>query len=435
MQLNRPEHVRTALTAFTAALLGTHTAMAGDAGKVDSSLLIYSETNRVKLAEGVVDLNKQMDEQKSYALHLVFDALTGASPNGATPSSHVQTFTGASGHAGYSTPAGEIPLDSSFSDRRFAVDGSISDQISRLTMGSVGGHLSWERDYASLGINGSISRDFNRKNTTIGMSAAYNHDTVSPIGGAPTPLASMPATSVSVGEGEGEGEGGGGGGGGPGKGKDIGDVVVSLSQVLTRYTLVQMNYSVDRESGYLNDPYKLLSVVQDEGSAAPGEPVDYLYESRPGSRTKQALYAELRQYIAGTATDVSYRYFWDDWGIRSHAVDLIEHIPLPRGNSLEPHVRWYSQTQADFFRTYLVEGHQIPQYASADARLTAFDAWTYGLRYSLPVGEGNELGFSAEYYEQTGTRAPPNPPGILKQYDLFPALTVFMLRIGFTHAL
>jgi hypothetical protein len=51
------------------------------------------------------------------------------------------------------------------------------------------------------------------------------------------------------------------------------------------------------------------------------------------------------------------------------------------------------------------------------------------------VSETGQIGFSAEYYEQKGTRAPPNPIGILGSYDLFPALNVFMLRIGYTHAL
>jgi hypothetical protein len=434
MQLNRPERVSTALTAFTAALLGSHAAGAVDAGTVDSSLLIYSETNRVKLAEGVVDFSKHMDERKSYGLRAIFDVLTGASPNGATPSSHIQSFTGASGTVGFTAPAGAIPLDDTFSDRRIALDGSLTDQLNHLVVVNVGGHLSWERDYSSLGLSGAASRDFNRKNTTLGVSASYSHDTVSPVGGAPTALSSMPAPTAPVG-GEGEGEGEGGGGSGPGIGKNVGDAVFSLSQVLGRQTLLQMNYSVDRSSGYLNDPYKILSVVQDASSASPGDPADYIYESRPDTRTKQALYGELRRFIAGTTTDVSYRYFWDDWGIRSHAVDLFEHVPLPHGHAIEPHVRWYRQSQADFFHTYLVQGQALPQFASADARLAAFDAWTFGLKYSLPVNETDELGFSAEYYDQTGTRAPPNPVGILGQYDLFPALNVFMLRIGFSHAL
>lgn len=433
MQLKRAEPIRATLTAFTAALLGTSVgARAADPGKVDSSLLIYNEVNRVSAVEGVIDLTRPVSDRRTYSLRLTLDALTGASPNGATPSSHVQSFTGASGTVGFTAPAGTIPLDNTFSDRRLGVDGTLIESLDRLTVFTVGGHLSFERDYSSLGVNGGITRDVNRRNTTLGISGSYSHDTVSPIGGAPTPLSSMPAPTPSTG-GEGEGEGEGGGGGGPGQGKDIEGIIASLSQVLGRQTLLAANYSFEHSSGYLTDPYKLLSVVQDETSATPGEPADYLYENRPGGRSMQALYGELRRYIAGVTADVSYRYFWDDWGITSHAVDVLTRVPVTHGHALEPHVRWYRQSAADFYQTYLVQGDQVPQFASADSRLAAFDAWTYGLKYSLPVHENDALGFSAEYYTQKGTRGPPNPIGILGQYDLFPALDVFMFRVGFSH--
>jgi hypothetical protein len=116
-------------------------------------------------------------------------------------------------------------------------------------------------------------------------------------------------------------------------------------------------------------------------------------------------------------------------------VDVLTRIPLSHGHSIEPHVRWYRQTAADFYHTYLVQGDAVPQFASADSRLAAFDGWTYGLKYSLPVHVNDELGFSAEYYTQKGTRGPPDPIGVLGQYDLFPALDVFMFRVGYSHGL
>jgi hypothetical protein len=294
----------------------------------------------------------------------------------------------------------------------------------------VGGHLSFERDYISMGASGGILRDFNRRNTSLGVSAAYSHDIVSPIGGAPVPFASMPPPSASEGEGEDEEEGGESG---PGKGKDIVDVIVALTQVLDRNTVLRFDYSLNWSSGYLNDPYKILSVVQDQNSAAPGEPADYVFESRPGSRYKQALYGEARRYIAGSALDVSYRYFWDDWGIKSHTADVFLTLPGPSNHAIEPHFRWYRQTAADFYATYLVDGQPLPTYASADSRLAAFDAFTYGLKYSVPVGVGSRVSLAAEYYTQLGERGPPAAFGILKQYDLFPGLDVFMVRVGYTH--
>jgi hypothetical protein len=432
MQLGTHRPIRTALTAFTATLLGSSTVSASDSGKIDSSLLIYSESARVKAAEGVFDLSRTLSERRTVGLRLTLDALTGASPNGATPSSQIQTFTGPSGGKSYVADAGKTPLDNTFTDKRIALDGSLKESLDRITFVTVGGHLSLEHDYSSFGINGGISRDFNRRNTTLGVSAAYSHDVVSPIGGAPTPLTSMPPPSANTGEGDGEGEGGGAG---PGKGKDTFDGVAGISQVLGRNTIVRLDYSLSRSSGYLNDPYKILSVVQDWNSAAPGEPFDYVYENRPGTRKKQALFGELRRYIAGSTLDLSYRYFWDDWGITSQTADVFLRLPVGNDHALEPHVRWYRQSAADFYHAYLVEGQAFPNFASADSRLAAFDAITYGLKYSWPMDPGLRVSLSAEYYTQMGKRAPPDAIGILRQYDLFPALDAFMVRIGFSYDL
>jgi len=432
MQLRRHDGIRTALTAITATLLGSSgSAHASDSGKVESSLLLYSESNRVKAAENVIDFSKQIDDRRSFLLRLTLDGLTGASPNGATPASTVQTFTGASGRVGFRAPPGQIPLDNTFKDQRLGLDGSVTDLLDRLTSVTYGGHLSIEHDYGSIGINGGISRDFNRKNTTFNLSAALGHDFVSPIGGAPSALSSMPApTEPSTGDGENEGEGGAGP---PGKGKEVVDAVVGINQVLDRNTFVRLDYSYGLSSGYLNDPYKLLSVVQDWGSAAPGEPVDYLYESRPSLRNRQAVFADVRRYVFGATIDASYRYFWDDWGITSRSVDLFTRVPLGRGHSIEPHYRWYRQSAADFYRTYLVEGQVLPRYASADNRLNAFDAVTLGLKYTMPFHGADRISFSSEYYTQTGSRGPPDAIGILSQYDLFPKMNVVMFRVGFTH--
>ncbi len=430
MQLNRPERIATALSAFTAALLGSGASVSADSGRVDSSLLIYSEVDRVKAAEAVIDYRKTVSEHRSFGLRLTLDALTGASPNGATPSSNVQTFTGASGSTGYTAPAGQIPLDDTFTDQRLGLDGSFAESLDRLTVLTVGGHFSIEHDYSSVGVSGGLSRDLNHRNTTLSVSGSYDHDTVSPIGGAPAPFSAMPPPTPSSEEEEDEGEGGGSG---PGEGKDVLDAVVGVSQVLSRKTILRMDYSCGRSSGYLNDPYKLLSVVQDESGTAPGEPVDYIYESRPGARVRQALFSELRQYVARSTVDVSYRYFWDDWGIVSHTVDLLSTLPLGGGRSIEPHVRWYRQSAADFYHTYLVQNQPFPERASADVRLAAFDAMTFGLKFSFPVNELDHLGLTAEYYTQMGERSPPDAIGILSQYDLFPQLDVFMFRVGFEH--
>jgi hypothetical protein len=432
MQLTGKTSIRGALTAITAALLGTGAAHAAGDNHVASSLLLYSETNRVQAAEGIVSITRMLKHERILNAKFTLDGLTGASPNGATPSSNVQTFTRPSGGTGYTVEPGKLPLDKTFKDSRYAFDGSLTQPINRLTSVIFGAHLSTEHDYNSFGANVGFTRDFNRKNTTLAASVAASHDIVRPIGSAPTPFASMAAPTGGIG-GEGEDDGGRHHRE-PGKGKNVVDAVVSLTQVLNRRTIVRFNYSYNHSSGYLNDPYKLLSVVQGPSGTDPGEPVDYLYESRPGSQTKHAVYAELRRYIVKDHTfDLSYRYFWDDWGTKSKTVDFFYHLPLPGGHALQPHVRWYRQTAADFYRSYLLQNSPLPTYASADYRLAPFHALTLGLEYLFPIAEGEHLSVSAEYYRQFGDLSPPSSLGILSRSNLFPEMKAVMVRVGFTH--
>jgi hypothetical protein len=64
---------------------------------------------------------------------------------------------------------------------------------------------------------------------------------------------------------------------------------VGLTQVMARNWLSDFNPSVDRFTGYLNDPYKFRSIIN-----AAGGTVGYLYENRPDQRTRTSAYWENR---------------------------------------------------------------------------------------------------------------------------------------------
>jgi hypothetical protein len=432
MQLTPKASIRGALTAITAALLGSGAAQAAEDNRVESSILLYSETNRVQAAEGLVGLTHLFKGDRLLNVRLTLDGLTGASPNGATPSSRVQTFTRPSGNGGYSLPAGEIPLDDTFRDTRYSVDGSLTLPLDRLTSVVFGAHFSGEHDYTSLGANIGFTRDFNRKNTTLSASAAISHDVSRPEGGAPIPLSSMSIVTDGEEEIENEGEDDDVERG-DGMGKNVYDAVFGVTQVLDRKTVLRLNYSYNHSSGYQNDPYKILSVVQGPQAADPGEPVDYVYESRPDGRTKHAIYTQVRRYIGGHTIDLSYRYFWDDWGVKSKTVDFYYRFPLAAGHALQPHFRWYRQTEADFYRSYLLDGSPLPSRATADYRLAPFHAITVGLQYLFPVGPDAHLSIGAEYYGQFGDLSPPTGMGALSRYNLFPDMDAMMVRVGYSH--
>ena len=429
LQLRKRDSIKIAITALTVALVGGSNARAADQDQVESSVLIYKETDRVSAAEGILGISKHLRGEYLLGLRLTYDGLTGASPNGATPASRVQTFTRPSGNGAYTAQPGQTPLDDTFKDTRIAVDGNLGKTLGRMTQLTAGIHFSTEHDYSSFGLSGGIAQDFFKKNTTLGFSGSYSRDAVSPEGGAPVPFGVMRPSS---GGGEHEGDDDDEGEGGPSEAKDVVDGIISLNQVVDRSTIIRLNYSFNHSSGYLTDPYKLLTVVENSSSANPGAPESYVYEKRPDSRTKHALFGEVRRYLGGNTLDLSYRYFWDDWGSTSHTADLFFDWQIKNGHGIEPHIRWYSQSEADIHRYFLVSGEQLPQYASADSRLAKFDALTLGLTYSLPLDALSHLHISAEYYTQMGDKSPPEAFGELRQFELFPKMNALMLRLGYT---
>jgi hypothetical protein len=129
MQLSGKASLRGALAAITATLLGGSMVHAEGGNRVESSILLYSEVNRVQAAEGIFSLTRALQGGRLFNARFTLDGLTGASPNGATISNQVQTFTRASGGGSYSVKPGAIPLDNTFKDTRYGIDGSLTQPI------------------------------------------------------------------------------------------------------------------------------------------------------------------------------------------------------------------------------------------------------------------------------------------------------------------
>ncbi len=441
MQLNDPR--RSALAAAALSLLGTVPAVHaqssdGKSWSFDFATLLYSESDgRVQVVEPKMRAEKGLGNERSFGATATVDVLSGASPNGAAPASKPQTFSSSSGGGGYTIPAYQLPKDPNFKDQRMALELDYSFAP------GIGNHVSFdtnvsaESDYTSLGGGGRWSHDFNDGNTTLGLGLNYSNDTVSPKSGAPQPLSQMkPPSGENEGGGEGgggESEGGEGGGTGDsaGKNKQVLDAMIGVTQLLSPHSLMQLNYSASRSTGYLNDPYKVLSVVDPSAT-----PLSYVYESRPSSRMKQSLYAQYKHFVFDSdVVDFSYRFMTDDWGIKSHTADLSNRWNFGSTQYLEPHLRWYRQNQADFFHAALDQGQETTlPYASADPRLGAFSAYTVGLKYGHQLHNGMSWDIRAEYYTQHGqvTGLPPVAGSALSQFNLAPSLNAAYLTLGFS---
>jgi len=380
MQLKRSSTLAMAAASLMAA---THVSSASaDEWSHEASILYYGESDsRVQDAsikyKGVRTFN---DGDKKLIVNAGIDALTGASPNGVAPSNDTIVLTSASGNSTLTHPAGELPLDDDFKDTRVSAS-VLWDQpiLDDRTRANVGASFSKEYDYLHLGVSGGLSRDLNNKNTTVSVGLAYSADTVEPVGNAPIPLANESAAKSDDSE-----------------SKDTVDFMLGMTQVLSKKAIMQLNYSYSNADGYLNDPYKWVSRVDNTGTI-----VENLHESRPDARTGHNLYTAFKYNVSGDdVITTSARYHTDDWGIDSITTDVKYRYTIGNKKSIEPHVRYYHQTEADFYTPQLDSAAALPNYASADYRLAEFDAYTLGVTYRWEGANNRKWHITGEYYTQ-----------------------------------
>ena len=156
----------------------------------------------------------------------------------------------------------------------------------------------------------------------------------------------------------------------------------------------------------------------------------YRFESRPDSRTRKSVYFGNKIAIGHTVLDLSARHGEDSWGSTSNTVDGRLRFNLTGGGIyLEPHVRWYRQAAADFYHLYLDDAEAAPRYFSADQRLAAFTAETFGLKLGVPIEGQGVLTFRLEDYRQNPSVTSSSLPGLVG-LDLNPGLRSVIFQVG-----
>jgi hypothetical protein len=407
MQLKK-KSVGEALAAATCTLLApaSQNVLAIEASdaeiEIDASLLEYREKDRVKVRELDFGFKWVYDDEDVYTGKVIIDSMTGSTPSGAVkaPTAGSATLTspsGVTGATGVGTSSQNfVPGLQEFTDRRVGVTGSWERSFSRELRTTVGALFSNEDDYQSFGASGGVAYDLNQKLTTLEAGIGASYDINSPADGPPDPDTLQEITEKNSKPNQFEdGE------------KVTLDLSVGMTQVLSRRTVGKLTYVTGSVKGYLTDPYKYVTLIDD----VTREPETYFHERRPDSRSHNAVIVDLNH--SPNDDDVisaSYRYFWDDWDIKSHTVDLRYLVDMDGGWYVQPHVRYYRQSAADFFVAYLDEakdedprfGENAPEYASADYRLDKFYSVTFGLKAGY-VGRVGNLRARLEQMRQRGT--------------------------------
>lgn len=172
------------------------------------------------------------------------------------------------------------------------------------------------------------------------------------------------------------------------KRKRTGEVMAGLTQNLTTNDVAQLNISYARGTGYYSDPYKM-------------------FDNRPELRRQGVVLVRWNHHVQGLGATLrnSYRYYRDSFGIRAHTFELAWVQPLLEHLVITPSARYYTQSSAWFYYDPVRDTSIFPgpvgtmAYSSTDQRLSAFGAWTVGLKGELRMGDWT-VDLKYERYEQ-----------------------------------
>lgn len=381
----------------------------------------YTEDNdRIHIRTHAASFEKELSSKITSRGLLIYDGISGATPTGEAPA----------------TGSNVLPM-SRVEDIRRAATLDFSFRYGRNTSTPTFTY-SEESDYISRGLGLTHSIDFNQKNTTLVLGAAHNFDSVK--GGPVKTFEQKGAT----------------------------DFLIGINQILTPTTVFTANLTLGYSDGYLADPYRIVSfILPDSPDPIFSDPSQTIpsSESRPGHRFKQAGFFSLTQAIKPlhASVEAEYRLYHDDWGILANTVSLTWFQKLGKWITLSPNIRYYRQTEADFYAAafrglsfsqyasgtqvafqsgffyafaddpafpapgdpafVIVDSPARPSYYSADYRLSELEAWTFGIGAQLRIMERFTIDAAFKRYEMNGLDG-------ITPASAYPSANVFTIGCG-----
>ena len=150
---------------------------------------------------------------------------------------------------------------------------------------------------------------------------------------------------------------------------------VSVSQVLSKNSILGFIFETITDEGFLNNPYRSYRYL-DSGSA---DGYSWAAEVYPRTRTSNAAALRLRYFLPYRAAVYGgYRYFDDDWDIRADTFDIGYTHPFRENWLFDINFRHYSQNNA-FFYSDLFNAADEFTYLGRDKELSTFTSQTLGL--------------------------------------------------------
>jgi hypothetical protein len=367
-KLRRQQGALAALTTSALLLPGLAKAQDQERWGIDYGFSIYSEDDlessklqagsaeRYEIETHQLQMRAPLGERIDLGLNLVQETMSGATPWFVEQNAQgepVQVMTGAS-----------------VEDQRSDVLLSGTYLFDRTRTSLLAGY-STEDDYRAINGGFAFEHDFNEKNTTLSWGSSVSFDDIDP---TPTLVNASPSQED----------------------KRTISAFAGISQVISRSSIVQSTFTYQNGSGFLSDPYKLVSVG--------GVP---LPDSRPDARNQFAWLTRFRRHFSSVsgALHADYRLYVDDWDVTSHTIELAWYQMMWDTLAIIPSVRYYTQSEAEFYGPYFTSdpGGEY----SSDYRLSPYGALSWKLRAETrlsdwPFRMAWKVGVSWERYESSG---------------------------------
>lgn len=140
---------------------------------------------------------------------------------------------------------------------------------------------------------------------------------------------------------------------------------VGVTQILTARWLASANLEAISDTGYLGNPYRAARVF---GAAVP--------ENLPRTRSSRAINLRaIGDLGSRDAVRGSYRYFWDNWQVKSHTVEGGYSRYVGESFLFDGFLRYYKQEKASF---YSDDAQSQAQFVTRNRQLGTYDGNTLG---------------------------------------------------------
>lgn len=359
--------------------------------------------------------------------YLINGVVTGASPLISTPTASYLLFDMQNNPYGYkydpNTFVGNAYRDNQIThtmaqaspETRKQGDFSISYEWDDAAM-NLGGGISSENDYESRFYNLGGRLDFNRKLTSLDYGISYTNSTTNALVDHHANAYFTEADELQANYGFAIKND---------EDKETRRITarrqdwgfnLGLTQVLNKNAFFKLDGSYTRSDGYMSNPYKGVTAFSyDENNQAAADflfgtgfktmSMKTYFERRPLERNQFNWDARFVQHIEplDASVHLGYRFFHDDWGINAHTFDADWVQSIGSGWSLTPRIRYYSQSEADFYAPYLVlTNTTMPAHFSSDHRLSGFGAVSGGISLKKELTKGVSLEAGFDYYTHQG---------------------------------